>query len=56
MIVKCTLLTFFKSSYSQINNVIWVRVTENKIMIDCQDGRKFTYRIKDVMDFEVIHS
>lgn len=56
MIVKCILLTFFKSSYSHINNVIWVRVTENKIMVECQDGRRFTFKVKDVIDFEVIHS
>lgn len=56
MIVKCNLITMFKTCYTQISNVIWVRVTEHKIMIECQDGRNFTYRIKDVSDFEVIHS
>lgn len=56
MIVKFNLFTMFNTCYTLINNVIWVRVTEHKILIECQDGRNFTYRIKDVSDFEVIHS
>lgn len=56
MIVRFNLFTMFNTCYTLINNVIWVRVTEHKILIECQDGRNFTYRIKDVSDFEVIHS
>lgn len=56
MIVRCNLLTFFKSSFTEIHNVIWVRFTEHKILVECQDGRRFTYKVKDVTDFEVIHS
>lgn len=46
----------FKSSFTSINNVIWVRVTEHKIIVECQDGRAYTFNFKDVVDFEVIHS
>ena len=56
MIVKCNLLTMFKASFTSINNVIWVRVTEHKIIVECQDGRNYTFWLKDVTDFEVIHS
>lgn len=56
MIVKCNLLTMFKASFTSINNVIWVRVTEHKIIVECQDGRNYIFRLKDVTDFEVIHS
>lgn len=56
MIVKCNMLTMFRSVYTQIHNVIWVRFTENKILVECQDGKRFTFKVKDVTDFEVIHS
>lgn len=56
MIVRFNFITMFNTCYTLISNVIWVRVTEHKIMIECQDGRNFTYRIKDVSDFEVIYS
>lgn len=53
MVVKFNLLTFYKSVFSQLNNVVWCRFTENKVMLECSDGRKQTLRLKDVVDLEI---
>lgn len=55
MLVKFTDVGLFKNYYTSINNVIWVRVTQHKIIIECQDGRHYEKQIKNLLDFEVIH-
>lgn len=56
MLVRFTNVSFLNNTFETINNVIWVRLTQNKVIIECQDGRRFERRIKNLLDFEVIHS
>lgn len=50
--------TFFGLVHNEhvcLSNVIWVRVTGEKVIVECQDGRRFELRHKKIGDFEVIH-
>lgn len=45
-----------KTVHVMLNNVIWVRVTGEKVIVECQDGRRVELRHKMITGFEVIHA
>ena len=56
MRVSFKVMRLTTTEYVTLTNVIWVRVTEKKVLIECQDGRRFNYCLKLLLDFEVIHA
>lgn len=53
MFVSFKTISMMSSTYVAFSNVAWVRLTENKVLIECKDGRKACYSLKKVIDFEV---
>lgn len=53
MKVSFKILTMFKSEYVLLNNVSWLRFTENVVCIECKDGRVFRHNLKNICELEV---
>lgn len=46
-------LVGFNTELVFLNNVTWVRFTENVVCIECADGRVFRHNLKNICEFEV---